>query len=149
MSFNGSVAMEIIQWKDEYSVGVAKLDGQHKRLFNIINKLIGHPGSSADITLISQTLKEMVNYAKEHFTDEEELMQKYGFAELEQQRKQHAYFVNTTTELALNVLNDGQKTGDEIAEFLRTWLTIHILKWDMKYKEFFKSKMHAAAASAV
>lgn len=142
-------AMEKIQWKQEYSVGVEEMDNQHKRLFAIINKLIEQPRSSPDKSFIIEILREMVNYSRNHFADEEELMQKYGYSELEQQRRQHSYFVNTTAELALNILSEGQKTTDETAEFLRSWLTIHILKWDMKYKEFFKTKIRQRTPSVV
>jgi hypothetical protein len=32
-------AMAIIEWSDEYSVGVAALDDDHKQLIDIINKI--------------------------------------------------------------------------------------------------------------
>jgi hemerythrin-like metal-binding protein len=135
--------MEKFVWSDEYSVGVELLDNQHKRLFGIINKLIEGPEPTADVNLISQILTEMLDYAKIHFKDEEELMRKYRFAGLEAQETQHTYFVKTTEELSKSVINDKQKAAGEVAGFLRLWLTTHILKWDMKYKELSKTKIPA------
>ena len=137
------VKMEKICWKDEYSVGVEKIDRQHRHLFEIINKLIDHSGTSGDSGLVSETLTEMLNYAKEHFTTEEELMQEYGYPEIEQHKEQHIYFFKTTAELSINALNNQSMVSREIVEFLKLWLTLHILKCDMKYKEFFKAKIPA------
>ena len=138
--------MEKIFWKDEYSVGVERIDRQHRHLFEIVNKLIERSAASPDVNLVSQTLTEMLNYAKEHFTDEEELMEEYGYPEIELHKKQHAYFIKTTAELSINALNNQSMVAREIAEFLVLWLTTHILKMDMKYKEFFKAKIPAKAA---
>lgn len=133
--------MEKVFWRDEYSVGVEQFDRQHRHLLEIINKLTARSGESPDLELVSQTLKEMLDYAKEHFTAEEELMQQYAYPEIESQKKQHAYFLKTTTELSAYPVSKKEESIDEIAEFLNVWWIIHILKWDMKYKEFFKAKL--------
>ena len=138
--------MEKICWKEEYSVGVEKIDRQHRHLFEIINKLIDRSGSSGDSGQVRETLTEMLNYAKEHFTDEEELMQEYGYPEIESHKEHHIYFFKTTAELSINALNNQSMVSREIVEFLKLWWTLHILKVDMKYKEFFKSKIPAKAA---
>ena len=135
--------MEKVSWKDEYSVGIEKIDHQHRHLFEIINKLIDHSGTSKDPGLVSETLTEMLNYAKEHFKTEEELMQEYGYPEIELHKEQHIYFFKTTAELSVNALNKQSMVASEIVEFLKLWWTRHILKCDMKYKEFFKAKIPA------
>jgi hemerythrin len=134
--------MENLNWKSEYSVGVEKFDNQHRHLLEIVNKLIKNRNNSDNPNLVSETLTEMLNYAREHFSDEEELMQDYGYQETEPQKKQHAYFLKTTAELSIRALNDKQSLPDNILEFLGNWWIIHILKWDMKYKDFFKTKIH-------
>ncbi len=141
--------MEKICWKEEYSVGIEKIDRQHRHLFEIINKLIDHSDSSGNSGLVPETLTEMLDYAKEHFTTEEELMQEYGYPEIGLHKEQHIYFFKTTAELSVNALNKQSMVYSEIVEFLKLWLTLHILKVDMKYKEFFKVKIPAKAALSV
>ena len=142
--------MEKIYWKDEYSVGVEKIDHQHRHLFEIINKLIEQrSAASPDSKLVSETLTEMLNYAKEHFATEEELMQEYGYPEIEQHKEQHIYFFKTTAELSINALNNQSMVYSEIIEFLKLWLTLHIPKVDMRYKEFFKTKIHPVAEYSI
>jgi hemerythrin len=139
--------MEKVFWRNEYSVGVDQFDRQHKHLFEIINKLATRSDKSKDLNLTSQTLKEMFDYAKEHFADEERLMQQYAYLEIESHKKQHAYFFKTTADLSAYHVENKEESVDEIAEFLNVWWVIHILKWDMKYKEFFKAKLPAHSAA--
>jgi hemerythrin len=138
-----------ICWKDEYSVGVEKFDHQHQHLFEITNKLIEHFDAYKNPGLVSEMLTEMINYAREHFTAEEVLMQEYGYPEIKSHKKQHDYFINTTAELAISFMDNKNTTAGEIAEFLMLWLTTHILKSDMKYKEFFKAKIHPVAEYSI
>ncbi|MGB7581089.1 MAG: bacteriohemerythrin [Sedimentisphaerales bacterium] len=133
--------MEKFYWKDEYSLGVEKVDRQHQHLFELVNKLIERTAASPDLKLVSHALTEMLNYAKEHFADEEELMQEYGYPELESHKEQHAYFIETTAELSINALDNQSMVFSEIVEFLKIWLMLHILKCDMKYRDYFKAKM--------
>jgi hemerythrin len=133
--------MEKIRWKDEYSLGLEIVDRQHQHMIEIVNKIIEQSGLSDDSELVSETLTEMINYAREHFTDEEVLMQQYGYPDIELHKKQHDYFITTTAELAISFMDNQQTTGDEIAEFLILWLLNHILKSDMKYRDFFKTKI--------
>jgi hemerythrin len=138
--------MEKFHWKDEYSMGVEKIDHQHQRLFILVNKLIEQPAASPGSKLTLNTLREMIDYAKEHFKDEEKLMQERGFPGLESHKAQHTYFIRTTAELSLVALDNQEMVFSEIVEFLKFWLTFHVLKYDMKYRDYFKTKMPAEFA---
>ena len=133
--------MKELVWKDEYSVGVELFDRQHQHLFKIINKLTEHTGGPPNLYLVTQTLKEMFNYAQEHFTDEEKLMEQCEYPELHEQRRQHAYFLKTTAELCAYPPHEKELSIEEIDEFLNVWWMIHLLRYDMKYKEFFQEKL--------
>jgi len=141
--------MEKVCWKDQYSVGIEKIDHQHQHLFEIVNNLIDQSISAGDTGLASETLKEMVNYAREHFATEETLMLQYDYPEYNLHKNQHEYFINTTAELAVSFMDNQKTTGGEITEFLILWLTNHILKTDMKLKPFFKSKISPVAQYSI
>jgi len=132
--------MKIINWKDEFSVGVKELDDQHKKLINMINELITEQSSLTDPATIADLLTKMTDYAQEHFRAEEYLMAEYGFDQKEQQVKQHQAFIDKTisfhsaADIGPNILSVA------LLDYLSTWLINHILTEDMQYKDFFKSK---------
>ncbi len=132
--------MEIISWRDEFSVGVKEMDEQHKKLIGMINRLIKEQKVLTDPKTIGELLTEMTDYAQVHFRAEEYLMAEYGYEHKTEQEKQHQEFIDKTiafysaSDLGPNMLSTA------LLDYLTTWLIGHILKEDMKYKEFFKSK---------
>ena len=132
--------MDIINWKNEFSVGVKEMDDQHKKLLGMINRLIEEQHTLTDPKTIADLLTEMTDYAQVHFRAEEFLMAEYGYDKKKQQEQQHQAFIDKTisfysaSDLGPNVLSVA------LLDYLSTWLVGHILKEDMKYKEFFKSK---------
>ena len=132
--------MEIISWKNEFSVGVKEMDEQHKKLIGMINRLIEEQKILTEPKTIANLLTEMTDYAQVHFRAEEYLMAEYGYEHKTEQEQQHQEFIDKTiafysaSDLGPNVLSTA------LLDYLRIWLIEHILKEDMKYKEFFKSK---------
>ena len=132
--------MEVITWREEFSVGVAEMDQQHKKLLVMINRLISEQNALTDPRTIADLLTGMTNYADEHFRAEEFLMAEYSYARKTEQEAQHKAFIEKTqsfclaTNIASNILSQA------LLDYLGTWLVGHILKEDMQYKQFFKSK---------
>lgn len=132
--------METISWKNEWSVGVDQLDMQHRKLLDMINRLIAEQKTLTDQETVAQLLTEMMDYAQEHFRAEEYLMAEYGYDRKELQEKQHQAFIDKTnsfcsaTEIGPNILSNA------LLDYLSGWLVTHILEEDMKYKEFFSAK---------
>ena len=123
----------IIQWTDEYSVGVVHLDEQHKGLIMLINRLAeeGHRSS-----VVEDTLDALDRYAREHFTAEETLLRACDDPDLDEHRRQHRAFEEWLS--AIRQVHRFTTTTDPFAEtvnaFLRSWLVNHILETDMAYK---------------
>lgn len=132
--------MEIINWKNEYSVGVAEMDAQHKKLLGMINRLIAEQKVLTDPKTIAALLTEMTDYAQEHFRAEEFLMAEYGYDKKTEHEAQHQAFIDETvsfcsaTEIGPNILSNA------LLDYLGSWLVEHILGEDMMYKEFFQKK---------
>lgn len=132
--------METINWKNEFSVGVKEMDDQHKQLIAMINTLIAEQKNLTDPKTVADLLTEMTDYALVHFRAEEYLMAEYGYEQKGLQEKQHQDFIDktisfyTASDIGPNILSTA------LLDYLATWLIGHILKEDMKYKEFFISK---------
>ena len=59
--------MDRIDWKNEYSVGVAEIDHQHQFFVDLINRLNEELAEADDQEYKANLLKELVSYAKFHF----------------------------------------------------------------------------------
>lgn len=132
----GRQKMQKIEWIDTFSVGIEEMDLQHKKLIEIINELIEHQDVNSDSEVISHTLTKMTDYIKYHFTYEEEYLKSIDYPQLVSHELEHLDFIEKTTNFCIGTLNVEKNISEDILKFLKEWLIDHILKSDMKYKEF-------------
>ncbi len=60
----------MIEWNDKYSVGVIRIDEEHKKLIGIINKATVTNKFNKEPSEVLVILDEMSDYAANHFLTE-------------------------------------------------------------------------------
>lgn len=119
---------------EEYYTGIAKVDEDHRRLFEIIgetNNLVKNDFIPDKYDNIVQLLDELTDYTKFHFANEEKYMEEIGYAGLEAQKRAHAGFVAKLEDFELQEYDENQQEILlEMMDFLFNWLSLHILKVD-------------------
>ena len=125
--------MSAFEGTPTYSVGIAAMDNQHKRLFEMVHRLYEAMRAGKGDQVIHGILKELANYTLTHFAAEEELMRKAGYPGLNAHIDLHKVLVDKVIQMT-----EGVKTGKKIAAvslatFLKDWLIGHIQKEDRRY----------------
>ncbi len=131
--------MSYIDWTDDFSVKVEKIDLQHKKLVEMINELYESMFAKKEQILQIEIGEKMVDYADYHFKTEEEFMQKTNFPGYASHKIEHEKFVKKALEIKERLDKKGLVLSIEIMEFLKQWLKHHILSTDKKYSEHFNS----------
>ena len=96
-------------------------------------------GESPDY--LAAVLEELVNCTVWHFSHEERLMLKYGYAEIEEHKAAHQELIKGAKELQRKILQADKTVTDEDIEFLERWLTEHILTDDMRLGSYLSQVM--------
>ena len=122
--------MTLIEWKKEYSVGISKIDNQHKKIIKILNQAIGQQFSGQNEKEIEEILDNLQNYIKEHFKTEEDYMLKHQYAGYEEQRNEHNRFIDLLFESQKEYYKNGRVTSINILNFVWDWFSHHILILD-------------------
>ena len=65
---------EKVHWENAYSVGIKDIDKQHKKLFELVNKLYDLNDNANIKEEIRDILYAFSDYTKVHFKDEEDYM---------------------------------------------------------------------------
>jgi len=126
-------------WDNSLNLGEEMIDRQHKTLVELINK-VHEVGQATDRDVEAmQSLTAMYLYAKEHFFDEEGLMERLGYPDIQRHKSQHKAFVDKTHALTDACL-EGEMEMEELSKFLVLWLRQHIALEDAKIVRFIKSK---------
>ena len=132
--------MEIINWRDEFSVGIAEMDRQHQKLLAMINRLISEQKVLTNPQTIADLLTAMTDYADDHFRAEEYLMAEYDYERKSEQEAAHRAFIEKTRSFCAAADIGPNILSEALLDYLSTWLIRHILTEDMQYKPFFQSK---------
>jgi hemerythrin len=129
--------MPFIEWKDEYSVNVASIDDQHRKLIAIINRLHEAMKVGKGREILSDVMAELIDYSDYHFTSEEGLMKKVGHPDIQGHIAEHNHFRQMVRSISDEVKGGNFVMTLEINEFLREWLVDHMLGTDRKYSDRF------------
>ncbi|MCK6519793.1 hemerythrin family protein, partial [Myxococcota bacterium] len=87
------IALPILSgWTPGMSVGVPELDSQHRELFTRLNRLVAAIRAGRGSADVAPVLAFLDDYTREHFADEERVMERAGYPALAEHRAQHAGF---------------------------------------------------------
>jgi hemerythrin len=130
--------MALIQWKDDYSVGVLLIDTQHKRLIELINSLNDAMKQGKGKEIIGKIISEMLLYTKRHFSTEEQYFDKFNYEKSEEHKCEHNEFVKKVQNFKADYEAGKIGVSVSVMNFLSSWLREHILDSDKQYRTFMK-----------
>ncbi|MFW6180338.1 MAG: hemerythrin domain-containing protein [Spirochaetota bacterium] len=112
-------------WSETYRTGSERRDRLHRDLFERMEKLGGLAASGGGEGL-ARELGLLVDRMKEHFRDEESLLEQEGAVGIERHRGAHRRFVRKV-EARIKWVEKGQEPPQELLRFVETWLECHLL----------------------
>ena len=132
--------MAIFEWDDSLSVGIEEVDNRHKELITKLDDLAECILKKKGKDKIGTILRFMDDYAKIHFSTEEDYMVKHDYPGLDLHIKQHEKFRDTTKRLIkeLESEKDMESFASSVQRFLIDWLILHIKTTDQKFGGFLK-----------
>jgi hemerythrin-like metal-binding protein len=80
------------------------------------------------------------DYTRIHFASEEKLFAQYAYPETAEHTAEHARLIRELVDLRENPHVSSNLLSLEMMEFLRDWLSVHILEQDKAYSAFLISK---------
>ena len=131
--------MELISWSPLFSVKVQVLDQQHQKLLGFINTLFNALEEHQDKHILEKVLFELIEYTKYHFESEEAFLKETNYPGFEEQRSAHQQLIAQVEEF-FDQLKNLDSIKVELFNFLKGWLTTHILGMDKKYSHHLNMK---------
>lgn len=112
----------MIPWLEHYAVGVAVIDGQHREMLELVNRLLEGLGEGRERAELVETLRELVRATEHNIATEERLMQEHGLSPLHH-ADAHTRLLEAIRRFDLRLDADGLAGS---ASWLREWLLGHI-----------------------
>lgn len=124
--------MIIIEWKDEYSVGVPAIDHEHRELIDLINWLneIAHRGVDHD--KVRSALGEIYTQISAHFALEEKIMRDARYEHFASHKDDHEKLLDELRDIMDRVDRDGHYEEDRLSRELEAWFSVHFRTHDAR-----------------
>ncbi len=136
--------MALLTWSDHYLIGNETIDQQHKELFRLINAFHSHWLEERNQRDIVPLLNRLIAYAEMHFRQEESIMDAAGFPLAGEHQQIHEAMIDTIFRLQQSYEDGSLRLEMETMNFVKSWLTQHILENDFRFREFMKKKQSLA-----
>jgi len=125
-----------IAWSRRYAVGVGVIDGQHREMLQLVNRVLaGRRAGRAPDELV-EVLRELVRCTEHHFATEERMMDEVG-AKAARHRAEHRKLLQSL-ERYTDRLDD--ETLASAPRFLRQWLLAHIEAVDRPFAALLRKR---------
>jgi hemerythrin len=132
--------MAFFDWSAQYSVGVAKIDEQHRKLVGFLNDLYEAMKAGQGKETLGQVLDGLVDYTRTHFAAEEGMMKLYGYPDLPAHKAVHEKMTAKVLDIQREFKAGKISSPIQVTNFLKDWLAKHISETDRRYAPHFAQR---------
>ncbi|OAN53150.1 cyclic nucleotide-binding protein [Paramagnetospirillum marisnigri] len=128
-----------LPWRPEYSVNIQRIDNHHRRLLELSSRLIEAMRKNKGETETAESMEALIAFALYHFTEEEMMLKRYGYPELQGHGSKHKRLMAQVHDLEQRIAARSMSVAEVLA-FLEDWIITHILMEDRRYAPFVNDK---------
>jgi hemerythrin len=124
--------MAQIEWRQEFSIGIASVDQEHEKLIAEINQLYDQLRLPLDTETIEAMLDDLEADIAAHFALEELLMQEAGFSEYEDHKQDHERLLDQIHDMKFHFREDPETGRKLLTNGLSDWFSYHFRGFDAR-----------------
>lgn len=132
--------MSFFVWDERYQLGVQQIDDEHARLVMLLNQLHDAMATGQAKSMLGLLFTELIDYTKVHFSHEALLMKVYDYPEVAAHASEHAQLARKVLDLQRRFEEGSATVTLQTAEFLRSWLSQHIMQTDRDLADHLREK---------
>jgi hemerythrin-like metal-binding protein len=125
--------MALIEWREEFSVGVPSVDHEHRGMIRLLNELHEGLQGKADKEAVAHFLGEVHAKISAHFALEEKIMRDCRYDAYEDHKADHERLLDEISDIMERHDKDIYLDVEtELAAHLREWFTAHFKTQDAR-----------------
>ena len=124
--------MNLINWREEFSVGVAEVDYEHQELIELINVLHRSVREGVTRQQVVDSLGEIYAQIAAHFALEEKYMRDTHYRAYPEHKEDHETLLDDLRDIMDEVEDDGEFDERRLSIDLDRWFSDHFRTHDAK-----------------
>lgn len=127
-----------LKWTTALEIGHEIIDDQHKELFGAFDEFVDGCANGKGKETLLKLHEHLALYTKNHFQEEEALMQGSGYPDLESHRREHQRFQKDLADLRGKISAEGATLMSLVQsnKVLVAWLVNHVQDTDQRFGHF-------------
>jgi len=133
--------MSLIDWNDDFLIGLDAVDHEHRALIELINGLHRSLADDAPKTEIERVLGEIESGIGAHFALEEKTMRELNYDRYDVHKAEHESLLDDIRDIS-DAYDEGAyaETSDLLSEHLKKWFSVHFRDMDAPLHRFLESR---------
>ncbi len=124
--------MALIEWKDEFSVGVPDVDYKHQKLIALINDLNEAMSSDNSEVTVMDFLGEIYAHVSAHFALEEKIMRERKYDHYAEHKADHEALLDELRDIMDDYEENAYFSDDTFANAVGSWFPDHFKSRDAR-----------------
>lgn len=123
---------DLIQWREDFRIGLPEVDAEHRALIAAINRLHRDIAVGASLASISGALGDIHAAISAHFALEEKDMSALGYDEYPAHKRDHERLLDEILDILDEVSASGRYDPERLSSRLATWFGEHFRTFDAR-----------------
>lgn len=124
--------MAFIEWQDNFSVGSASVDHEHRELIELINGFQRKISQDVSVDDKLAHLGETLAVISAHFALEEKLMRDHDYDAYAEHKADHEALLDQLRDIMDAVEDDHEVDNDELGSIMALWFSRHFQTHDAR-----------------
>lgn len=131
--------MTLLEWRDDFRIGIEEVDHEHRALIELINALHGALGADRSGDRVEAFLGEIYASISSHFALEEKVMRARRYDELAVHKADHERLLDDLRDLMDEQVGGAILDEERFAQRLAQWFAGHFQTHDARLHRFLGS----------
>ena len=124
--------MSLIEWRDEFSLGIASVDHEHRELIDLINETYANLSKQVPTMPVVDFLGEIHTKISAHFALEERIMREKNYDQYQEHKDDHEHLLDGIRDIMDDFESQQEFDQEAFAQRLAEWFTEHFRTKDAR-----------------
>lgn len=128
--------MALIEWRDEFKIGIEEVDFEHRELIELINELYGEIKMEDSTVAVMYCLEEIYAKISAHFALEEKVMRVLKYDQCKDHKEDHERLLDSIRDIMDEYMDDPTLDEEKFSDRLNDWFVQHFSTKDARLHKF-------------
>lgn len=134
--------MRLLDWKDEYSMGIEAVDHEHRELIALINRLYAQLQAADAKLTVPGFFGDLLRAIGAHFALEEKFMRENSYARLDRHKADHERLLDELRDIMDAFDRAVEIDSVELGDRLDVWFSRHFRTHDVELHQALGAHPH-------